>query len=74
MKRILRPDNLKKGGVWGAVITAIASLGYAEIQREENETLLETNTELVRMITKEAVDCRNQIVAAYQRGKDASQE
>jgi hypothetical protein len=65
MKRILHPDNLKKGGVAGAVIAAIASLGYAEIQREENEVLLDTNTQLVQMVQKEAITCRDQIVRVY---------
>ena len=62
---MFHPDNLKKGGVWGAVITTIASLGYAEIQREENEVLLETNTKLVEMVQKEAITCRDQIVQVY---------
>jgi hypothetical protein len=64
-KSLLHPDNLRKGGVWGAVITTIASLGYAEIQRSENETLLTTNVKLVEMVQHEAIGCRDRIVEVY---------
>ena len=64
-------QGLKTGGVAGAVIAAIASLGYAEIQREENDILLQNNTFLVEMVQREAIACREQIVKAYTRGVDA---
>jgi hypothetical protein len=62
--------NLKTGGIAGAVIAAIASLGYAEIQREENDILLQNNTILVQMAQSESVACRNAIVKAYTRGSN----
>ena len=59
-------SNLRqRAGTWGAVITAIASLGYAEIQREENVALLETNVKLVEIIIKDASVCRETVIKAY---------
>jgi hypothetical protein len=65
IKDRLSNGNLKKGGVAGAVIAAITGLGYAEIQRRENHSLMETNTALVQTITNQAENYRDQLVRVY---------
>ena len=56
-KRTLRErlnGRAKQVGVAGSIIAALSSLGYADIQRRENNALLETNLALIQTITKQA--------------------